>query len=108
VVHREALMTLWDELSAICLVTPVAVGAAVAHTVRARVGGHAFGIALGLVIGGGAVWGMQRAANATMSRIADFPESQQNWHCLILFVGAMVWTVFTTFGTGAIVSAFLH
>jgi hypothetical protein len=101
-------MTLWDQLSAICFVTPVAIAATLAHRAHARVGGHAVGIAVGLVIAGGSVWGMHRAAGVTMSRIADLPEPRQNRYSVVLYAGVIVWIAFTAFVTGEIASAFLH
>jgi hypothetical protein len=88
---------LWTLLTTISSATFI-VGAMIsAKHARAGLGGYAFAIAIGLLLGACSAWALYAVGDAVADRSKRYSESVQEWCFRALYLAAAVWIPFAAF-----------
>jgi len=90
-------MALWDLMTALCLVMPIAGALAVVKDTQKGWAGNILAVAIGLVLGGLCAWTMRAVGNKFAVNASPGKASQRPWHFRILYGAAMLWVVVALF-----------
>jgi hypothetical protein len=101
-------MTLWDQLSAMCLTTPPAGAIVAAREAHSGSPGVVAATVLGIASGVGGVWLMNRVLDAVVCRTRHLSERQQSRYGVALYAVVLVWIAVLASLASAVTSAFLR
>ena len=90
-------MTLWSLLVALCFVMPLSGALASAKLLRVGLRGYAFSVLVGLLLGIGCAWIMQRVGSLFYARLKHCGVFSQERYFRLLYLGALVWIAFALF-----------
>jgi hypothetical protein len=90
-------MTLWDLLTALCLVMPTAGALATVKDIPRGFAGYIVAITVGLILGVGCAWAMRTLGNRFAVRSTPTPDSENTWRFRALYTGAVLWIIVALF-----------
>ena len=80
-----------------CLVMPISGALASAKFLRVGIWGYAFSVFVGLMLGLGCAWIMQKAGGLVYAHFKQSAVSVQERYFRLLYFGALLWIVFALF-----------
>ena len=90
-------MALWDLMTALCFVMPIAGALATVKDVQKGWAGYALAIIVGVVLGALCAWTMRAASNKLAPRSSSGPGIDRPWFFRALYFAAFIWIVVATF-----------
>lgn len=87
---------------------PIGGALASAKFSRVGIGGYAFSVLLGLGLGVGCAWVMEKVGKVVYDRLKQSAGPVQERYFRVLYFGAMVWIVFALFLGGWVTAALLR
>ncbi len=91
------MVSLWDLLTALCFVMPIAGAVASARLAKAGFRGYVLAIIVGFALRLCCAWTMLIVGKAAAAHIKRHPESVQERHFGALYFGAILWIAFALF-----------
>jgi hypothetical protein len=101
-------MALWDLLTALCFVMPIAGALATVRDVQKGWAGYALAIIVGAVLGTLCAWAMRTASSKLATRSSTGPKIDSPWFFRALYFAAFVWIVIALFLGSWVTEASLH
>ena len=86
-------MTVWDLLTGLCFGMPIGGALAPAGLAKAGIGGYAFAITIGVVLGVCCAWMMRVAGNAVVAKLQRRPDWLAAAPLRRLFFGGFIFAV---------------
>jgi hypothetical protein len=102
------IMTLWDLMTALCFVMPLAGALATLRDVQNGWLGYGLASVIGLVIGGLCVWAMRAVGSYFATRSSAGSETLRPWYFRALYVAAAVWIIVALFLGSWVTAAFIR
>ena len=101
-------MSLWNLLTALCLVMPTAGALATVKDLPHGWVGYATAITVGLLLGVGCAWAMRTLGSRVAVSSAPTPDSPNTWRFRALYMGAVIWIVVALFLGSWVTETALH
>ncbi len=108
VVCRTMIRSLWSLLTALCFVMPISGALASAKLLRVGIRAFGFSVFVGLTLGFGCAWTMQKVGGLVYAHLKQSVVSVQERYFRLLYFGALVWIVFALFLGDWVTSALLR
>jgi uncharacterized membrane-anchored protein len=100
-------MTLWDLMTALCTVMPLAGALATVRDVQKGWAGYGLAIIVGAVVGVLCAWAMRAAGTSFASRSRARSDTKP-WNFRVLYVAAAGWIVLALFLGSWVTGALMH
>jgi hypothetical protein len=101
-------MTLWDLITALCSVMPLAGALATVRGMHKGWVGYGLAVIIGIVVGGLCAFAMRAAGNSLAIQSAAGSAARQSWYFRVLYIAAVVWAVVALFLGSWLTAAFIH
>jgi len=100
-------MTLWDLMTALCAVMPLAGALATVRDVHKGWLAYALALIIGVVVGGLCAWAMRSVGSALIKRSGAGSDTRR-WNSRLLYVGAAAWIILVLFIGSWVAAAVIH
>ena len=100
-------MTLWDLMTALCAVMPLAGALATVRDVQKGWLGYEIALVVGVVVGLLCAWAMRAVGTALATR-SGTGSDRRRWNFRLLYVGALAWIVLALFIGSRVAAALIH
>jgi hypothetical protein len=90
-------MGLWDLMTALCFVMPIAGALATVKDVHKGWIGYALAILVGVVVGAFCAWAMRTIGSKVAGDSKPGTEAQKPWLLRMLYAATVIWIVFALF-----------
>jgi hypothetical protein len=103
-------MTLWDLMTALCAVMPLAGALATVRDVHKGWLAYALALIIGVVVGGPCAWAMRSVGSAliTLIKRSGAGSDTRRWNFRLLYVGAAAWIILVLFIGSWVAAAVIH
>jgi hypothetical protein len=101
-------MALWDVMTALCFVMPIAGALATVKDVQKGWAGYTLAIIVGVVLGALCAWAMRIASSKLAPRSSSGPEIGRPWLFRALYFAAFIWIAVALFLGSWVTEASLH
>src|SRR5580698_4870290 len=100
-------MTLWDLMTALCAVMPLAGALATLRDVDKGWLGYALALTIAVVIGALSAWAMRSVGSTLIERSAARPNTGR-WSFRLLYAGASAWIILSLFIGSWVAASVIH